>query len=107
MDAAKLSKSVRRITALRKDGSGHTTAVALYERGSNKKKKGTRLFKPLERAARERADAHSRAASSYLTRHHESNEKKRDGWLRDFSYNVVKASRRGSKAIKINRLFSY
>jgi hypothetical protein len=106
MDAAKMSKSVRQITVLRKDASGNTTPVAIYKRKASKKK-GTRELGPVERATRQWADAQSRAAASYLTRHNESNGKRKDGWLRDFAINAAKASRKGSKAVKFNRLFSY
>lgn len=106
MDVNNLSKSVRRVTVLRTDASGSIAPVVIYKRKSSKKK-GTRLLGPVERATRQVIDAQARAAADYLERHRESNEKRKDGWLRDFPVNFVRASRKGSKAIKINRLLSY
>ncbi len=105
MDLSNLSKSVRRITVLQADGTGSITPVTLYERPEGKKR-GSRWLRPAERASRQLVDAQGRAAASYLERHARSNGKRRDGWLRDLSLNVAKASRKGSKAIKLNRLFS-
>lgn len=105
MDLSNLAKTVRRITVLRTALDGSMTPVTLYER-SRERKKGSRLLRPAERAARQLVDAQSRAASDYLDRHARSNRKRKDGWLRDWGLNLVKASRKGSKAIKVNRLFS-
>ena len=106
MDVTSLSKSVRRITVLQKDASGRVVPAAVYTRASSKKK-GTKILGPFERITRQVVDAQSKAAASYLERHRESNGKRKDGWLRDFGVNVIRASRKGSKAIKINRLLSY
>jgi hypothetical protein len=107
MEINHVSKSVRRITVLRKDASGNTTPVAIYKRKSSKKKKGMKLLRPIEQATRQLVKAQSRTASKYLGRHRSSNGKRKDGWLRDLGLNMMRASRKGSKAIKINRLFSY
>ena len=105
MDVDKVTKSVRRITVLRKDTTGGTVPVVVFERRSARRK-GSRFLRPVERVTRDWADAQSRAANSYLARHNKSNRKRKDGWVRDYALNVLRASRKGSKAIKINRLFS-
>ncbi len=105
MDLTNVSKSVRRITVLQTGIDGTFTPVAVYERAPGRKK-GTRLLRPAERATRQFVEAHSRGAAAYLGRHARSNGKRKDGWLRDWSVNVMKATRKGTKAIKISRLFS-
>jgi len=106
MDATNFSKAVRRITVLRADASGEITPIEVFRRKATRKK-GTRILGPVERATRQVAEAHARAASSYLGRHASSNAKRKDGWLRDLNVNLMRATRKGSKAIKVNRLFSY
>jgi hypothetical protein len=100
-----LNRLVRRITVLEPDGSGGYRAVTVFERDA-KKRKGRRIFKPLERAARYAAEAQSRSAGEYLDRHARSNTRRRDGWLRDLGNNLFRASRKGAKAIKVNRIYA-
>jgi hypothetical protein len=105
MDVLRVSDSVRRITVLRKDGTGKLAPVTVYRRTASTKK-GTRLFKFVERATRHLADAQARSADTYRSRHQKSNRKKKDGWIRDFPLNAIRASRKGAKALKLNRIFS-
>jgi hypothetical protein len=105
MDIPRVSDSVRRITVLRKDASGVVVPVTLYQRSASKK--GTRGFRMFERATRRLMEAQAKGAQSYLSRHNKSNEKKKDGWLRDFNLNLIRASRKGTKALKLDRLISF
>lgn len=102
MDIPRVSSSVRRITVFQKNASGEVRPVTVYRRGGSKKK-GSALLRPLERAARRVADAQVASAQSYLSRHDKSNKKK-DGWLQDLGNNVFRASQKGTKALKLNRL---
>src|SRR5260221_4740754 len=102
----RLNPSVRRVTILRKDDNGAVAPVIIYER-ARKTKKGTSVLRPFERAARRLVKAQERGAASYLSRHERSNEKKRDGWVRDLPQNVFRASTKGTKALKLNRLLSF
>ena len=103
MDATGLPKSVKRIVVLAKDAAGSTTALTLYAK-ARKKKKQTRILRPLETAARRVADAAGVYADSYADRHRASNRKKRDGWARDLNDNMMRATRKGVKRLKITRL---
>lgn len=105
MDMPRVSDSVRRITVLRKDASGGVTPATVYQRGS-KRKKGTPALKFFERTARRVADAQIASAESYLARHERSNSKEKDGWVQDLPVNVFRASQKGAKALKLQRLFS-
>jgi hypothetical protein len=98
MDIPRVSSSVRRITLLRKDAFGVVVPVPLYERSTSKK--GTRSVKFFERSARRVAKGQLKIAESYLSRHEKSNQKKKDGWLRDFNANVFKASQKGLKQLR-------
>jgi len=104
MEPLRPKKSVRRIIALHSDEHANVVPVTLYERSPGKKQKGSRLFRPAEKIARRLVEAERAKADSYLARHARSNEKKRDGWLRDLAYNLTKASNQGLKRLKIRRL---
>jgi hypothetical protein len=105
MDIPRVSSSVRRITVLEKDASGHLRPVMVYKRGTSKKK-GTWPIRYFERLTRRVVDAQTKAEQSYLSRHDRSNRKK-DGWARDLPVNVIRASQKGTKALKLDRLFSF
>jgi hypothetical protein len=100
----RIAKTVRSIVALKPGPLGQAEPVEIYRREDGKKKKSTRLLRPVDRAVRRMARAQEAAAASYLERHEQSNAKKRDGWLRDLGNNVYRASRRGQKRLKIDRL---
>jgi hypothetical protein len=106
MDVPRVSSSVRRITVLKKDASGVAAPVTVYQKRSGKKK-GTRALRWVERATRAMIDAPTKAGQAYVARHKKSNRKRRDGWLRDLNVNVVRASRRGTKALSLDRLLSF
>ena len=95
--------SVRRIIKLESTPSGGVEPVEIYRRPETTKK-GTRALRPLDRVVKRIARAQETAATTYLERHARSNEKKRDGWLRDMGNNVYRASTKGQKALKLNRL---
>jgi len=105
MDNPRLSSSVRRITVLRKEGSGSTVAVTVYKK-ARKRKKGLKSLRPLERATRRVAKAQERTAERYLKGHNKSNRKKKDGWVRDFVVNTARANNKGAKALKLRRLLN-
>ena len=105
MIAARLSKSVRSIVVLKQDSSGATVPVRIYEKSSGRRRRGSRILRPIETAARQLADATAQYSQSYADRHRNSNRKRRDGWLRDLSINVARAANKGAKKIRITRIF--
>jgi hypothetical protein len=106
MEIPRVSSSVRRITVFRKDTSGDVKPVTVYRR-RDKKKKTSAILRPFERVARRVADAQAKSSQSYLSRHDRSNQKKKDGWVQDIGPNVFRASQKGVKALKLDRLFSF
>ena len=105
MTDLRFSGSVRRIVQLRREGAdGSLVPIELYRRAESGRKKGSALVRPLKRAVRRLAKAQEAAAATYLERHDRSNTKRRDGWLVNMNNNVWRASRKGGKALKLQRL---
>ncbi len=98
----RLSKKIRRISVFSPDKG---QAVTLYKAKKKKKKRVSRTLKPLERAVCRFGKANREYVKVYLRRHDKSRRKKRDGWLRDFSYNSYRAIRKQGKILKIPRWF--
>ena len=104
----KLPKSVRRITilkALDKPGLGGGLASVEVKRKRKRKKQSKGITRLFERVARGAAKSNAKTADAYLARHRRSNKKRRDGWLRDFSYNLIRSRRKGGKAFQLSKLF--
>lgn len=103
----RFSDTVRRVIQLRPDATGHVTPVVLYERDAARPKKGSRIVKPLERLVHRIAKSSQGQAEKYLARHERSNLKKRDGWVRDFNVNVIRAFQAGQKPLRWDRWISF
>jgi hypothetical protein len=106
MDLPRLSRSVRRVTVLSRDDSGKIVPVIVYDGRRRKKKKGSRMLKPVERMVRQMARANDAAAADYLRRHKKTNRKRRDGWLRDAHVNLLRAGQKGAKKIEPGKLLT-
>ena len=104
MSDLRFSSAVRRVIQLRSDGAGGAVPVELYRKEDPRGKKSSPLVRPFDRALRRVAQAQQTAAATYLARHDRSNTKRRDGWLTDLSDNVWRATRKGGKALKLQRL---
>jgi hypothetical protein len=97
--------AVRRITVLHQNADGTIDAEVVYRSSTSRgRRKTSRMFRTMERAARRAADAQSRFAQSYLDRHERSNRRRRDGWIGDYPSNVLRASQKGMRALRLNRL---
>lgn len=99
----RFTESVRRVIQLQNDPSGIVTPIVLFERVERRRKKGSRLVRPLERLVHRVAKSDERRASKYLARHERSNMKRRDGWVRDFNVNVIRAYQAGEKPLRWDR----
>jgi hypothetical protein len=104
MEQMTVSKSVRKIVVLRRDEHGHIVPVTLFDRAAGKKRKTSRLLRPVEKMTRRWAEAQQAAADDYLERHKRSSSKKKDGWIRDYPTNLLKAANRGRKQLKLRQL---
>ncbi len=103
MQIARINKSVRKVIQLQKDSNGNQAPVVLYRKtGGNKKM--TSNLRPLEKAVRRMMTAESAVLNTYLEKHERSNQKTKDGWLRDMVPNIVEAGEKGRKKLRINRM---
>ncbi len=93
MEMPRLNKSVRKIVQLQRDEDG-----SLYKGGTRKRKVSSEL-RPLEKGLRRLVRSHATLTNTYLKRHNRSNEKRKDGWVKDFVSNVSKAGRKGRKSL--------
>jgi Family of unknown function (DUF6312) len=105
MDLPRLSKKVRRITVLERDGSGALASVVVFKR-RRKGKKGSRALRPLERLAKMAVDAGDAYSSDLRSRYKKSNRKRRDGWLRDFPVNLTRSGRKGLRKFSVTRFLT-
>jgi hypothetical protein len=104
----KLPKAVRRITILKapaKPALGGGLARIEIKRKRKRKKQSKGISRLFEKLARRSARADVKIAKTYLSRHRRSNRKRRDGWLRDLGYNMIRARRKGGKSLKLSKLF--
>lgn len=93
------SKNVRRIIVFQTDDSGTMVPATIY-RKKRKRKRQSRGMREVERLVRRLGRANQTAADTYMLRHNLSNQKKRDGWLRDLGKNVYKANRKGTRKLR-------
>jgi hypothetical protein len=94
--------AVKSAVVLAPGADGQMTATVYRER--RRKRRVSKTWRPLEKAVRRMSTAQATAVGAYLDRHERSNQKKKDGWVKDFGDNVVKASRKGAKKMKIRIL---
>lgn len=83
-------------------GSVNGVYVLKHKKKRKKLSKGTRVF---EKLTRQVAKANIRGSDEYLYRHRRSNRKRRNGWLRDLSENLMRGNRKGRKRLKLSKLF--
>jgi hypothetical protein len=95
----RMSRGVQEVILLSQDERGRRRPRTVYRR-SKRRKKGTDPLGSVGKVVRKLVAAQETAARTYLRRHDESNREKRDGWLRDLSYNVYRANRRGVRKVR-------
>ena len=98
MESVDLGRLARRVTVVPPKGSG-ADPVLIYERAP-KKKKGTPMFRRMDKMVRGMMAAERAYAEDYLRRHEKSNCKRKDGWMRDGFYNNMRAGRKAMKELK-------
>ena len=86
---------LKQVTLVDSDGEAHT----IYKAGRGKRKKVSRIFRPLERGQFRFLKAGSTFADELLDRHRKSRTKRRNGWLRHSPRNFMKASRKALKKL--------
>jgi hypothetical protein len=95
--------SIKRVTIIRRDGAGRVLSREAFS-DEPQGKKQSRHLRPSERGVRALVELQTRVAEHYLDRHHRSNEKRRDGWLRDMPRNIFRAIK-DSKPKRLLKLY--
>jgi hypothetical protein len=98
MESVDLGRLARRVTIVPAKGTD-VAPIVVYER-KRKKRKGTAMFRRLEKLLRSSMRAQRAFADEYLRLHDESNVKKRDGWMKDGMYNQARAGRKAMKVLR-------
>jgi len=94
-------RAVRRIIVLTPTTAPRVVQpVVLYEKKPRRPRRVSRLLRPLEAAVRKTSEAERAAMDTYVELHNRSNERKRNGWLRDMGRNVYKAFRAARKRLR-------
>lgn len=97
---------IKRVTVIKRDGSGEIISRDAYE-GERRSKKQSKTLRPIERELRKVLQFQQDVIQNYLGRHERSNEKRRDGWLADMPNNVLRAVKKSKpkKLFRVNKLF--
>lgn len=97
---------IKRVTVIKRDAHGHIVSRDAFE-GERKTKKQSRSLRPMERELRKILEFQSDVIENYLGRHQRSNEKRRNGWLRDMPRNMMRAVRksRPKRLFRVKQLF--
>jgi hypothetical protein len=97
METIDLGRLARRVTIVPPAGTEAIPTV-IYER-KRKKRKGSFLFRRMDKMLRRSMEAQRIYAEDYLRRHEKSNRKRKDGWVRDGMYNNMRAGQKAMKEI--------
>lgn len=98
MEMPRLNKSVRKVVKLQRDEDGSLSPVVIYK-GATRKRKVSAALRPLEKGIRRLVKSQATVTDTYLRKHNRSNEKRKDGWVKDFVSNVSNAGRKGRKSL--------
>lgn len=85
--------------------AGAIGALRIKGGSKRKRRKQSKSLKLFEKLSRRNARAQQRTYGEYLYRHDRSNRKKKDGWLKDLTKNLMTSSKKGRKRFKLSTLF--
>lgn len=97
MESTRFKGVAKKVTWLHASPEG-VQAETVFQK-KTRKRKVSRPLKGIEKAHRRVLEAASSFASTLLDRHERSSSKRRDGWLRDGNWNVLKANRKAWKKL--------
>lgn len=92
-----LSRNVK-ITVLKPNQFGNLEGEVIYSK-KKKAKKELRGLGPIQKVARRLVKSEKKFITNYLEKHDKSRTKKRSGWVKDFSYNILKSQQKAVKSI--------
>lgn len=85
--------------------SGATGTLRIKADSKRKRRKQSKSLKLFEKLARRSARMQQRTFGEYLYRHDRSNRKKKNGWFKDLSKNLMSSSKKGRKRFKLSTFF--
>jgi hypothetical protein len=93
-------KSVRRVVLVQRPAvEGNPSTTVVIHQGRRGRKRQSPLIRPLEKLAHRMLEAQVVASQSLLNRHEGSNQRKKNGWLRDLPSNARRAQKRYFKVL--------
>jgi hypothetical protein len=95
-----MPRFIARITVVTPGAAGSSASQVLYKPKKKKKRKLSRWARPFERLQRRLLEAQQVYSDEMLDRNRRSNRKRKDGFLRDGSINMLKAQRKALKRLK-------
>ncbi len=81
------------------ENDGATTPVILYQR-PGLRRGSSRGLRPIERAVRKMYTAQATFANAYIARHERSNQREKDGWLKDLGKNMKRSLRDARREVE-------
>jgi hypothetical protein len=96
---------IKRVTLVKRDNRGRIVARESYS-SKRRSKRSSRGLRPIERGIRNILEFQVDVLGNYLGRHRRSNQKRRDGWLRDMQTNVFRAVKK-SRPRRLFRMSRY
>jgi len=97
----RFNRSVVRVVRLEQEPDGDKVVTVLYKSG----RQGPRIsgkYRGVHKRFVRLMEGHDTFIDEYKKRHHQSNARKKDGWLKDFRKNVSRAFRAGRKRAKVS-----
>ncbi|HWL01442.1 MAG TPA: hypothetical protein VNQ52_03610 [Microbacteriaceae bacterium] len=92
------SYSIARVSKIERTPDGTITSTVLAK---PKRKRVSKRYKKADKTLRRLARAQRVAADEFLSRHERSNAKKRNGGVKKFAKNAVRAARKGGKKLRV------
>jgi len=93
-------KGVKKIIRVQHNTDNSGLRLVVFKEG-RKRRRGTKALRPIEKALRRSVRGQKIFADSYLDRHEKSSKKKRNGWMRDMHYNVMRAGLKSAKVLRL------
>lgn len=93
-------KGVKRIIRVQRGNDNSDSRLVVFKEG-RKRRRGSKALRPLEKALRRNVRGQKVFANAYLERHEKSSKKKRNGWMRDIHYNVMRAGLKSAKVLRL------
>ena len=90
--------SVARVAKIERSADGTITSTVLAK---PKRKRVSKRYKKADKTLRRLARAQRDASEEFLSRHERSNRKKKNGGVKKFARNAMKAARKGGKKLRV------